>query len=148
VRFLERDRTPANAMVRVPLKEGLFSTPEDLSAARLLGGRCPACARFNFPAQSICPYCSQDGCETLPLSPRGMVEVCTTVNNRPPGYEGSVPFGFGVVELPEGLRIISRITDPQRSQAGTAVHLVIETLCTDADGREVVTYAFAPVDSR
>jgi uncharacterized OB-fold protein len=77
-----------------------------------------------------------------------MVEVCTTVNNRPPGYEGSVPFGFGVVELPEGIRIISRITDPQRSQAGTAVQLIIETLCTDADGREVITYAFAPVDSR
>lgn len=134
-------------MVRIPLKDGLFSTPEDLSAARLLGGRCPGCARFNFPAQSICPYCSQDGCETLPLSSHGVVEVCTTVSNRPPGYEGRVPFGFGVVELPEGIRIISRITDPKHSQPGSTVQLIIETLCTDADGREVLTYAFAPAES-
>lgn len=132
--------------MRVPLKEGLFAEPDDSEAARLMGGRCPACRRFSFPAQGICPYCSSDGCETVPLSPRGVIEVCTTVVNRPPGYEGKVPFGFGVVELPEGIRIISRIGDPQRSRPGMPVRLVLETLCTDAEGREVVTYAFEPVD--
>ncbi len=132
--------------MRVPLKEGLFTTPTDAAAARLLGGRCSSCKRFNFPAQSMCTYCASDSCETLPLSDRGVIEVCTTVINRPPGYEGKVPFGFGVVELPEGIRIISRITDPDRARPGTPVRLVIEALCTDAEGRELVTYAFEPVD--
>lgn len=128
--------------MRIPLKEGLFTLPDDLAAARLLGGRCAACGRFNFPAQTLCPYCSDDRCETVPLSCDGAVEVCTTVLNRPPGYEGPMPFGFGVVELPEGIRIISRITDPKRSAPGTRVRLVIEPLFTDAEGREVMTYAF------
>jgi uncharacterized OB-fold protein len=134
-------------MMRTPLKEGLFTTPDDPQAVRLLGGRCVDCGRFNFPAQSLCPYCACDGCETMPLSPRGVLEVCTTVTNRPPGYEGPVPFGFGVVELPEGIRIISRIEHPERSRPGTPLRLVIETLCTDAEGREVMTYAFEPIDS-
>ena len=81
----------------------------------------------------------------MPLSPHGVVEVCTTVVNRPPGYEGKVPFGFGVVELPEGIRIISRIRDPQHIRAGMPVRLVLEMLCSDAEGREVVTYAFEAV---
>ncbi|HXQ22690.1 MAG TPA: OB-fold domain-containing protein [Candidatus Acidoferrales bacterium] len=132
--------------MRIPLKDGLFTTPDDPQAARLLGGRCAACGRFNFPAQMICPYCSGDGCETIPLSPRGVIEVCTTVINRPPGYEGSVPFGFGVVELPEGIRIITRITDPGQARPGQTVRLIIEPLCTNADGHEVMTYAFAAID--
>ena len=133
--------------MKVPLKDGLLSTVEDAASARLLGGRCRRCARVSFPAQDLCPYCSSDGCDTVPLSPRGVVEVCTTVANRPPGYEGNVPFGFGVVELPEGIRIISRIADPQRSAPGAPVQLTIESLCTDAEGREVMTYAFAAVES-
>ena len=128
--------------MRVSLKEGLFTMPDDPAATRLLGGRCPGCARFNFPAQEVCPYCSRDGCETVPLSPSGVVEVCTTVINRPPGYEGTVPFGFGVVELPEGIRIISRIAPAGQARAGAPVRLILELLSTDPEGREVVTYAF------
>ena len=129
--------------MRVPLKEGLLSGVDAASGARLLGGRCPSCARVNFPVQSLCPYCACDGCETVPLSEDGVIEICTTVTNRPPGYEGPLPFGFGVVELPEGIRIISRVSDPERAAPGTPVRLCIEALCTDPEGREVVTYAFA-----
>ena len=131
---------------RVALREGLLTTVDDAATARLLGGRCPACARVSFPAQTLCPYCSAEDCEIVPLNPSGTIEVCTTVINRPPGYDGSVPFGFGVVELPEGIRIVSRIAEPERSRAGMTVKLVLETLHTDAEGREVITYAFEPVD--
>lgn len=133
--------------MRIPIRDGLFTTPEDLGSARLLGSRCSGCRRFTFPAQTICPYCAGDGCETVALSAEGVLYLCTTVRNRPPGYAGKVPFGFGVVELPEGIRLISRITNPERP-AGTPVRLVIETLHTDADGHEVMTYAFEAVDSR
>jgi uncharacterized OB-fold protein len=131
---------------RIALKDGLLTAIDDPSAARLLGGRCPRCTRINFPAQEVCSYCSADGCEVVPLSPRGVVEVCTTVINRPPGYDGAVPFGFGVVELPEGLRIISRISDPEQVRPGQPVRLILECLCTDTDGREVITYAFEAID--
>ena len=131
----------------IPLKEGLFTQSEDAGGPRLLAGRCGACARLSFPAQEICPYCSGDGCTSVELSPRGTVEVCTTVINRPPGYEGTVPFGFGVVELPDGIRLITRIRQPDHVRAGSPVRLVLEPLCADAEGREVITYAFEGVQS-
>jgi hypothetical protein len=48
------------------------------------------------------------------------------------------------VELPEGLRIVTRLSDPDRVRAGCRVHLVLETLQTDQNDNEIVTYAFAP----
>ncbi len=65
----------------------------------------------------------------------------------PPGYQGQVPFGIGVVELPEGVRVITRLTesDPGALFEGQAMELRIVPLHRDAEGNDVVTYAFAPV---
>jgi uncharacterized OB-fold protein len=70
----------------------------------------------------------------------------TAVLQAPPGYRGAVPFGFGVVDLPEGLRVVARLTepDPLKLSAGQAMCLVTELLHTDDDGVDVYTYAFAP----
>ena len=52
-----------------------------------------------------------------------------------------MPYGFGVVELPDGLRVIARLTesDPARLRAGQTMNLVVVPLHDD-----VVTYAFDP----
>lgn len=128
-------------MQRIPIHDGLFT--ED---GTLLGGRCPDCAQWHFPADADCPYCSGERCETRPLSDRGTLWLFTGVTTRPPGYLGEVPFGFGVVELPEGLRVISRLTeaDPARLRFGMPMELVIVPSHVDDEGREVLTYAFAP----
>ncbi len=57
-----------------------------------------------------------------------------------------MPFGVGVVELPEGVRVIGRLTesDPEALATGQPMELRIVPLHTDADGNDVVTYAFAP----
>jgi len=71
----------------------------------------------------------------------------TVVANRPPGYRGSLPYGFGVVELDgAGLEVIARVeeTDVTRLRPGLPVQLVAEPLFTDDDGTPVVAYAFRP----
>jgi uncharacterized OB-fold protein len=132
-------------MESIPVCAGLFELDAD-GGGRLLGGRCGACGRHHFPATDLCPYCSADGCATRALSRRGVLCLFTTVVNRPPGYSGEVPFGFGVVELPEGLRVIARLTetDAARLDFGMPVHLTFVPLHIDDAGRQVMTYAFAP----
>jgi uncharacterized OB-fold protein len=53
-----------------------------------------------------------------------------------------------VVELDEGVRVVTRLTepDPAKLSLGQRMHLVIEHLWTDDDGVEHVTTAFAPGD--
>ena len=68
------------------------------------------------------------------------------MKSQPPGYRGPLPYGFGVVELPEGLRVVTRLTESNldRLRDGLAMRLVVEPLFTEDDGTAVLSYAFAP----
>jgi uncharacterized OB-fold protein len=128
----------------IPVSAGLFTMDEG-GGGRLVGGYCEACARHHFPRFGVCPYCSAEGTVERPLSRSGILRLFTTVANRPPGYRGEVPFGFGVVELPEELRILSRLTETrvERLRVGQAMRLVLTPLHVDDEGRQVVSFAFA-----
>src|SRR5205807_6084622 len=129
----------------VAVQEGLFTVDAD-GAAHLVGGRCRACGRHQFPRSSLCPYCGADDVAEALLSPDGTLWAWTAVTAAPPGYRGDVPYGFGVVELADGLRVITRLTeaDPSRLAFGQPMCLEIASLHADDEGRTVVTYAFAP----
>lgn len=133
-------------MSTVPVHDGLFETAAD-GTLTLVGGRCAACDRPHFPRLTTCPWCGDEGVEPTRLSREGALWGWTLVTTAPPGYEGPVPFGFGVIELPEGLRVITRlaITDPAAHTFGEAMRLVADRLTTDAEGDDVITWAFAPV---
>src|ERR671925_2093288 len=96
-------------MARVPLREGLLTTIDPDGDPRLLAGHCPACERLHFPATRDCPYCSSDACVSTPVGPNGRADVFTVVERPPPGYRGKVPYGFGIVALPEGLLVVTRL---------------------------------------
>ena len=96
--------------------DGLFD------ADGLIGGACGACERRHFPLAGWCPWCGAADPAEQRLSADGTVWACTTVNAAPPGYEGPVPFGFGVVELPaDGLQVVTLLADHDVVQVGDAV---------------------------
>jgi uncharacterized OB-fold protein len=129
-----------------PIHPGLFV--EQADGPRLIAGRCPACACLHFPAAPTCPYCAADGCAPTHVGPGGRLRLFTAVTSRPPGYRGSVPYGFGVVETDGGLCVITRLTEshPERLRPGMAMRLVVEPLHTDDDGHPVRTWAFRPAE--
>jgi uncharacterized OB-fold protein len=128
-----------------PVLAGLFAQGAD--GPHLIGGRCRQCERHHFPQHALCPYCSADAVEEARLSSEGTLWAWTSVHAPPPGYRGEVPFGFGVVELPEGVRVITRLTeiDPDELDFGQRMRLTVVPLHEDDDGRTVVTYAFVSV---
>ncbi len=130
---------------RVPVRAGLFDETSP-GVAQLLGARCRACDRYLFPRSDQCLHCSSADVESVVLSDTGTVWGWTVVHTAPPGYDGPIPFGFGVVELPEGLRIITRleVTDPADLDFGDPVRLAVAPLRENDDGDLVVTYTFAP----
>jgi len=131
-------------MVQVPIHRGLFTLPDDPRGPRLLVARCGDCQRLHFPATDTCPYCTARACTIDAIGRRGRLYVHTVVNNRPPGYRGEVPYGFGVVELPEGLRVVSRLVAPELDalRSGLEVELEVAPLFVNDDGDEVLSYAY------
>jgi uncharacterized protein len=137
--------TVSEAAAARPLHDGLFRERPDGSIV-LLGGFSPSSGRTHFPRLPACPYTGADDVEDVELPTNGTLWGWTSVTARPPGYDGEMPFGFGIVELTDGLRVITRLTepDPQALSFGQSMHLVADTLQTDDDGIAVITYAFAP----
>jgi uncharacterized OB-fold protein len=126
------------------VRTGLFC---DGDAPVLLGSRCAACGSHHFPRHDTCPYCAVEDPQPTELSPRGTLWAWTAVTAAPPGYLGEVPYGMGVVELPEGIRVITRLTesDPDALTLGQPMGLCVVPLHRDAEGNDVVTFAFAPM---
>jgi len=109
----------------------------------LIGGSCGACARRHFPAAGTCPWCGAEGIEEVRLATEGSLWAWTVVHTAPPGYEGPVPFGFGVVELADdGLHVVTRLTEsePERLALGAPMRFTTAPVSDDAS-----TWAFAPV---
>src|SRR5205814_5184655 len=64
--------------------------------------------------------CSSDlatDVERVTLSRDAVLWAWTAVTAAPPGYEGAVPYGFGVVELVrEHLRVVTRLREADPAQ--------------------------------
>jgi uncharacterized OB-fold protein len=83
---------------------------DDDGSCRLLGHRCRACRALGFPRADACASCAASDVEAVELGrDGGTLFGWTTVSVAPPGYEGPVPYGFGVVELDEGIRVLGRL---------------------------------------
>ena len=123
-----------------PIAEGLFLIAADGSIT-LIGGYSPTSKRFHFPLLDTCPYSGARDVERVELSRDATLWAWTAVTAAPPGYEGPVPYGFGVVELThEQLRIVTRLqeADPAALSFGQAMTLIGDELPSGA-----VTWAFA-----
>ena len=136
---------------RVPVAANLFAeTPE---GPRLLGSKCTTCGTPYFPKSPVChnPDCRESNVVEATFGPRGTLWSCAMQDYPPPAParydEPYVPYAMGVVDLTEGLRVLGRLStdDPKSVQVGTSVELVLDTLCHDKDGNEVITWKFRPV---
>ena len=121
--------------------DGLFTA----DPPRLLGAACDGCGEASFPRLEQCPYCGNESIRPVELSGHGTLWGWTTVLHAPPGYLGAVPYGFGVVELPEGVRVVTRLAVPDDFWVhGQAMTLRVVELGTNADGEMLTTWEFAP----
>lgn len=133
------------------LAEDISTWPDAQPA--LIGSRCGNCTATTFPTQRRCPACSSDKMTPEHLPRRGIL-VAWTTQGFPPGppYRGPtgkdfVPFGVGLVQLGDVIRVEGRLTenDPAKLEFGMPVELTMIPFTTDADGDEIVTFAFKPL---
>ena len=120
---------------------------------QLIGSTCGAGGATAFPVQQRCPKCSVGEMSEVLLPRRGTL-IAWTTQGFPPGspYKGPtgkdfVPFGVGLVQLDDVIRVEGRLTenDPTKIEFGQEVELTMIPFTTDEDGNEVVTFAFQPV---
>ena len=134
---------------RVPLLEGLLSHPlGDLGSVRLMGTKCSHCGEVALGTKAVCPNCGTTAVKPLPLSDRGVLWSFTVARHRPPGdYRGAEPFspfGLGLIELPDGVRVYSPIDGPIDALK-IGMELRFKAFLRHDEEHDVVTFAFEAV---
>jgi len=136
---------------QVPIADGLYTWPS--ASPQLIASRCQGCGEVAFPKQDGCASCTGDSTEEVLLSRRGRLWTWTIQRFPPPppfigDRESFEPFGVGYIELPEGIRIESRLTesDPEKLAIDMEMELVVEKFLDGPEGEDLMTFAFRPVE--
>ena len=147
-------------MAQVPVAEGIFTWPSPDQKGvgpELIGSKCADCGIVTFPAQDSCPRCASTAMVEHLLPRRGRLWAWTTQEFPPPSppYAGAtgrdfVPFAVGYVELPDEVKVETRLTEgnPDALVTGMEMELTLVPFRTDDDGNEVMTFAFRPVEEK
>jgi uncharacterized OB-fold protein len=155
VSALSRQALTEDHRMQKAIDPSISTWPEE--NPQLIGSQCGDCSATTFPAQDLCPRCSGSAMSETKF-PRSGTLIAWTTQGFPPGapYAGPtgddfVPFGVGLVQLGLGedavIRVEGRLTenDPAKLKFGQQVELTMIPFTTDADGAEIVTFAFQPV---
>lgn len=131
---------------RVPVKEGLFHLADEPEEEALIGTRCRRCREVYFPKRAVCARCFSEDMEETFLARRGRIVSYTIARTGFPGAVVTPPFLTGVVELPEGVRLVTLITgvDFDKVRIGDAVELYFWNTGRDDQGNELVAFGFRP----
>jgi uncharacterized OB-fold protein len=109
----------------------------------LLIPQCRVCGELNWFPRAMCRRCSADDLEWVPMSGAGTIYSFSVVS-RPPAPDLPDSYVLGLVDLAEGVRLMTHIVDcpAEAVQIGLPVTLRFEQL-TD----EISLPVFAPVAS-
>jgi uncharacterized OB-fold protein len=138
---------------KVPIKENLWTFAASAAEGQqLIGSKCRVCGEILFPRREkgVCVHCYQKNTlEDIKLSQRGKIVTFSVVMQQPGGgfYKGPVPYAYGLVDLPEGVRIETLFTtnDFNELKVDRDAELVIEKICEGDEGNEVLTFKFRPI---
>ncbi len=77
--------------------------------------RCRACGQHYFYPRDFCPSCFSFDVEWTRASGRDTIYSYTICHRPAPGFEKDVPYNIALVELEEGVRMMSTIAECPRT---------------------------------
>ena len=111
----------------------------------LIAGRCKACGKYTFPKYYACPFCYSDELEDAPLSSKGTLHSFTIVRRSLPDYP--VPYGLGLVDFPEGVRVMAQIEadNLEGLKLDMEMEVTVGPFRKSKDGKDMISYKFRPL---
>jgi uncharacterized OB-fold protein len=110
---------------------------------RLEGGLCRSCGHTMLPKGEVCPICGSKDIVTKQLPRRGKVISYSVIWNAPRGYEYYTPYIVALIELEDGTRLMSQLTDVEPSQVteGMEVEMVLRKVRVSGESG-IIAYAY------
>lgn len=94
--------------------------------------RCRSCSAYVFYPRSACPSCMGFDLEWVQARGTGTVFSFTVQHREAPGFEGQAPYVLAIIELDEGVRMMSRVVaDPDAVRVGMPVRVQFAAIAED-----------------
>jgi uncharacterized OB-fold protein len=116
----------------------------------LMGVKCGTCKKVFFPKKEVCPVCFDGELREEPLSMRGKLHTFSRTEIGVTGLE--VPYVYGFIDLPEGIKLFGLITDCEPwdkvLRVGMEMEIFVTTVRKDPSDKEIVAYKFRPLGGK
>jgi uncharacterized OB-fold protein len=143
---------PVGKSKRVAIREDLFTTPlDDLNAVHLKGTQCNDCGEVFMGHAIGCAHCGSENMKGIVFNDHGILYTYSVIQYPPPGdYKGPkdpfIAFVEGLVELPDGIRIVAPVLecDPENARINMPLKLKLYDFFKDEEGNDVVAFCYVP----
>lgn len=99
---------------------------------RLTLQRCRDCRRFVHYPRAVCPHCMSEDLGWEEVSGEGSIYTYTVVHRAPDAFVGDAPYVVALVELGEGVRLLSRLLGlPEHARIGARVRVSFVRVAPD-----------------
>lgn len=102
---------------------------EGVQNHKLILQKCNDCHQYIYYPRIICPHCFSEHLSWLETSGQGEIHSYTVVHKGPPPFKDETPYVIGIIELKEGVRMMSRIVgDQNQIEIGKPVLVIYEKI--------------------
>jgi len=110
---------------------------------RYEAAKCTACGKIFFPPRLICDKCKSRKFETTTLKREGVVKTFTVIHVAPSQFVDQAPYAIGVIEMKDGVSILSQIVDCDNDdlKIGMPVRLEFRKVSEDGKGG-IINYGY------
>lgn len=115
---------------------------EGLREGKLLLPWCKSCGKPHFYPRSACPHCWSEDYDWRPAKGTGTVHSYTVTRANPPtAFTSELPYAIAIIDLDEGVRLLSNVLD---GVAGLAIGERVAVTFIERDGAVVPVFRKAP----
>lgn len=110
----------------------------------LVGSLCLTCKTQYFPSRKVCPKCRRKGKLVAQKMPHeGKIYSFTLVHAAPAGFEYETPYFMAIIELSNGVRVLSQLVDSpaEKVKLGANAVMVFRKVFTD-DDEAAIAYGY------
>lgn len=121
-----------------------------LNEGKIMGSKCNKCGALALPPRSICVSCLGSEMEWVQFKGTGKLAAFTSIVVAPPymvkeGFGRGNPYTVGVVELDEGVKVVSRIVGvdskkPEQIKVGTPLKAEFIKKREGADTKAILAF--------
>lgn len=121
--------TKLDRALPLPIQVTAVTAPfwDALAQGRFIASHCADCNYLAFPPKGSCPGCAGNNMGWRDLSGKGVLYSHTTVHSAPPVF-GDKPFQVAIVDLEEGIRLVTNLTDCEQASLDCTVVLQVTQL--------------------